>query len=188
MSWGGTHDSVFQLDKKKTALQSRGNSSSAVTQEVLAWESERQMMLSPVAGELHRGTNLSLRQVLIRSQEKGGEKRLRRPQVGEEAIGAEEEGRVDRLHAQLAQHDLHQRGHAAEYHPTTGAPASCFFAAGNSGWLSPQCIRERPPQVRRRLCVRRQETSYWLWYANKFVFIRKKSKHQSRVSLRSGCY
>lgn len=89
-----------------------------MTQELFAsGERKGEMMLKPVAGELHQGTNLSLRQVLIRSQEKGGEERLRRPQVGEEAIGTEEEGRVDRLHAQLAQHDLQRRGHAAEFHP-----------------------------------------------------------------------
>lgn len=61
-------------------------------------------------------THLSLRQVLVRSHEKGGEERLRRPQIREEAIGAEEEGRVDRLHAQVAQHDLQLRVHAAAYH------------------------------------------------------------------------
>lgn len=82
-------------------------------------------MLSPVAGELRRGgggTHLSLRQVLVRSHEKGGEERLRRPQVREEAIGAEEEGRVDRLHAQVAQHDLQLRVHAAAYHRSSGTP------------------------------------------------------------------
>lgn len=83
-------------------------------------------------------THLSLRQVLVRSHEKGGEERLRRPQIGEEAIGAEKEGRVDRLHAQVAQHDLQHRVRAAAYHRQPGAPARRFFGGSSAGRLRRQ--------------------------------------------------
>lgn len=43
-------------------------------------------------------THLSLRQVLVCSQEEGGEEGLQRPQVGEEAVNTEQEGRPQHRH------------------------------------------------------------------------------------------
>lgn len=51
-------------------------------------------------------THLSLAQVLVWSQQKGGEERLQRSQVGKETIGTEQEGRVERTHVGAARHDL----------------------------------------------------------------------------------
>lgn len=71
-----------------TGAQEEIKHSDASLMRLVVWQRD-----VPSSRHVAKLTHLDLRQVLVRPHEEGGEERLERPQVGEEAVDTEQEGR-----------------------------------------------------------------------------------------------